>query len=195
MEEKKGWSLKGTFYECCRALDGQCGLQFGREMPHSCACLTTYQIKQGQIKNVDMKGINIFFLMDEIGPKPGTVEEGAIYISDNATEKQREILKHFVFENMEGRMWKKTLGLKFIKIDVSEKDGTYSIKTPVGEQNLTLTIGGDGKNPIRMENGKLPFLSDVKICNTQLWKFHDYGKNLEYRNTSGQVAEFALQGE
>ena len=194
MKDIKKWTLKGTFYECCRALDGQCGLQFGRELPHSCACLTTYQIKEGQIENVDMAGINIFLVMDEIGPQPGKVEEGAFYISDHATPEQREILQRFVMEKMEGGMWKKTLGIKFVKITVSQKDRTYTIKMPFGEQNLTLTIGGDGINPIRMENNALPFLSNVRICNTRLWKYFDYGKNLEYHNTSGQVADFVLQG-
>ena len=195
MEEKEGWTLKGTFYECCHALDGQCGLQFGRELPHTCACLATYQIKEGQIKNVDMKGINILFHMDGIGPKPDdVVKEGAVYISDDAADEQREILKPFVMEKMEGTMWEKTLGIKFVKINISEKDGIYSITTPFGEQNLSLTIGGDGKNPIRIENGGLPFLSNVRVCNPRLWKYHDYGKNMEYHNTSGQIADFALQG-
>jgi hypothetical protein len=195
MGKKEGWTLKGTFYECCRALDGQCGLQFGREMPHPCGCLATYQIKAGQIQNVDMAGINILFHMDNIGPKPEDgAGEGAVYISDNATEKQREILKPFVMENMEGRMWRKTLGIKLVKIEISEKDGTYRIITPFGEQNLKLTVGGDGKTPIRIENGGLPFLKDVKIC-TGFWKYNDYAKNLEFRNTSGQIADFALQGD
>jgi hypothetical protein len=194
MKENKDWMMKGTFYECCRALDGQCGLQFDRELPHSCACLATYEIKEGQIMDVDMKGINILFHMDEIGPKPGTLGEGAVYISDNATEEQRKILKTFVFEKMEGGMWKKTLGFRFVKISISEKQGTYSIVMPYGEQHLTLTVGGDGKNPIRMENGRLPFLSNVRICNTRVWKYQDYGKNMEYRNTSGQIADFVLAG-
>jgi hypothetical protein len=194
MKENKDWMIKGTFYECCRALDGQCGLQFDRELPHSCACLATYEIKEGQIMDVDMKGINILFHMDEIGPKPGTLGEGAVYISDNATEEQRKILKTFVFEKMEGGMWKKTLGFRFVKISISEKQGTYSIVMPYGEQHLTLTVGGDGKNPIRMENGRLPFLSNVRICNTRVWKYQDYGKNMEYRNTSGQIADFVLAG-
>jgi hypothetical protein len=195
MAKEEDWTLKGTFYECCRALDGQCGLQFGRELPHPCACLATYQVKEGQIQNVDMTGIIILFHMDGIGPKPDdVVDEGAVYISDNATEERREILEPFVMEKMEGRMWEKTLGIKFVKINISEEDGIYSVTMPFGEQKLSLTIGGDGKNPIRMENGGLPFLTDVKICNTRLWKYHDYGKNLEYHNTSGQIADFALRG-
>ena len=96
-------------------------------------------------------------------------------------------------QKLEGGMWGKTLGVKFVKIDISEKDRTYNIVTPFGEQHLTLTIGGDGKNPIRMENQGLPFLSNVRVCNG-LWKYHDYGKSLEYHNTSGQMADFSLQG-
>ena len=191
--EKESWMLKGTFYECCRALDGQCGLQFGREIPHPCGCLATYQIKEGQIQDVEMAGINIFFHMDDIGPRhEDGAGEGAVYISDNATDEQREILKPFVMEKMEGGMWRNTLGIKFVKIDISKKDSIYSVTMPFGEQNLTLTVGGDGKTPIRIENGGLPFLSDVKIC-TGFWKYNDYGKNLEYSNTSGQIAEFTLQ--
>ena len=192
--ENGRWMLEGIFYECCHAREGQCSLQFGREMPHPCGCLATYQIKTGQIQNVDMTGINILFHMDNIGPKPSDgAGEGAIYISDTATEEQRKILEPFVMENMEGRMWRKTLGIKFVRIDISENDDTYSITTPCSEQNLTLTVGGDGKTPIRIENGGLSFLSDVKIC-TGAWKYNDYGKNLEFRNTSGQVADFTLRG-
>ena len=193
MAEFKNWTLKGTFFECCRALDGQCGLQFGREMPHPCTAFATYHMKEGQIDGVDMKGINIIFLMDGVGPNmTDVVDDGAVYIDDNATKEQRKILESFTIEKMEGTMWAKTQGIKFVKIDVSEKDGTYRITMPYGEQNLTLTVGGDGKTPIRMENGGMSFLTDVKIC-TGDWKYNDYGKNLEYHNTSGQAAEFALQ--
>jgi hypothetical protein len=194
MENKYAWTLKGTFYECCRALDGQCGLQFDRELPHTCACLTTYQIKEGKINNLDMKGINIFLHMDEIGPKPGSCQEGAVYFSDNASVQQRNILEPFFMQNMEGRILPKCLGIKYVNIQISEEKGAHHIITPFGEQYLCLTVGGDGKNPIRIENGGLPFLSNVRICNTRFWKYHDYGKNMEYRNTSGQIADFTLQG-
>ena len=198
MTSQNNWMLKGTFYECCRALDGHCALWFGRELPSACANILTYQIKEGHIQNVDMKGIIITCHMDGIGPKPSDmakgVKEGAAYISDNATDEQRKILEPFVMENLEGRMWNKCLGTRFVKIDISEKNGTYSITMPYAELEMSLTIGGDGKNPIRMENASMPFLSNVRFCNTRFWKYHDYGKNLEYHNTSGGIADFTLQG-
>ena len=59
MTARKDWTLKGTFYECCRVLDGHCALWFGRDLPKACANLLTYQIKEGEIQNVDMNGIII----------------------------------------------------------------------------------------------------------------------------------------
>jgi hypothetical protein len=198
MATRNNWTLRGTFYECCRVRDGHCGLWFGRDLPEACANLVTYQIKEGQIQNVDMKGIIITYHMDGIGPKladlAGGVREGAAYVSNNATDEQRKILKPFVTGNLEGKMWRKCLGVKFVEINVSEKNGAYHITMPFGELKMSLAIGGDGKNPIRMENPSMPFLSNVRFCNTDFWKYHDYGKNLEYHGTSGAIADFALQG-
>ena len=194
MEAKEDWTLKGIFYECCRTLDGQCGLTFGMERPTSCASLATFEIKEGQIQNVDMKGIIILLHMDGISEKPGSivVEEGAAYISDDATDEQKKLLEPFIMEKMAGQHWKKCLGVKSVKINISEEKGTYHITMPFGEQKLTLTIGGDGKNPIRLENPTMTCYSDIKFCIADFWKYHDYGKNLEYHNTSSQIADFTF---
>jgi hypothetical protein len=195
---RKNWTLKGTFYECCRVLDGHCGLWFNRDLPEACANLLTYQIKEGHIQDVNMKGIIITCHMDGIGPKHTDlakgVKEGAAYISENATDEQRKILEPFVMEHLEGRMWKQCLGIRYVKINISEENDTYHLTMPFGEMEMSLAIGGDGKNPIRMENPFLPFLSNVKFGNTHFWKYHDYGKDLEYHNTSGAAADFTLQG-
>jgi hypothetical protein len=198
MPADQDWTLKGTFYECCRVLDGHCGLWFGRDLPEACTNLLTYQIKEGSIQHLDMSGIKLIYHMDGIGPKhadlAGGVKEGAAYISSNATDEQRRVLEPFVVKNLEGRMWKKCLGVRFTDINISEKNGAYHITMPFGEVKMSLAIGGDGKNPVRMENAAMPFLSNVRFCNTEFWKYHDYGKNLEFHSTSGATADFAVQG-
>lgn len=195
MTTQKRWRLKGIFYECCR-MEGHCPLWFGRDLwDKHCVNLATYQIKEGQIDNVDMKGIIIINHQDGIGPKFADtmkgVREGAVYVSDNATDAQRKVLEPFAEKNLgigaEG--WRKCLGVKFVKIAISEENGTYHVVMPFGEQHITLTTGGDG-TPIRMENSWNPTLSNIKFCNTDLWKYHDYGKNLEFHNTSGVIADF-----
>ena len=196
MTVQKDWMLKGTFYETCRVRDGHCALWFGRDLLEPCANLVTYQIKEGQIQNVDMKGIIITYHMDGIGPKLADlakgVKEGAAYISSNATAEQKKVLKPFVMENLEGKMMRKCLGVKFADIKINENNGAYDVISPFAEQKMSLAIGGDGKNPIRLENPTMRFLANVKFCNTEFWKYHDYGKNLEYHGTSGAIADFAL---
>ncbi len=199
MTSQKDWVLKGNIYECCRIEDGQCALWFNRDLPEACTNLLTYHIKEGHIQNVDMKGIVIIFHHGGVGPKVADfaegVAEGAAYVSDNATDEQRKVLEPFVTTHLDAKKWRKCLGVKFVKIDIREENGTYHITMPFGEQKMSLAIGGDGKNPIRMENTPVTFLSNVKVCTAQFWKYHDYGKNLEYHNTSGATADFDVQGD
>ena len=196
MTTGKNWALKGTFFECCRVLDGHCGLWFGRDLPNACTNLETYEIKEGQIQNVDMKGIILMFHQDGIGPTVAELmkgaREGAAYISDNITDEQRKVLESFIKRYIDNKGWQKSLGYKFVKIDLSEENGTYHISMPFGEVEMSLAIGGDRKNPMRLENPQMPFISNAKFCNTHFWKYHDHGKNLEYHNTSGATADFVL---
>jgi hypothetical protein len=194
------WMLKGDFYECCRT-EGHCPLWFGRDMWDNKPCVNfaTYDIKEGKINGVDMKGITIIHHQDGIGPTFAElmkgVREGAAYISDNATDEQKKILEPFVKNHLGAEGWGKCLGVKFVKINISKKGKTYNVVMPFGEQHITLTTGGDGKTPIRMENSWNTAVSNIKFANTDLWKYHDYGKNLEFHNTSGVVANFAVQGD
>ena len=195
MTSQKNWALKGVFYECCR-VEGHCPLWFGRDLwDEPCKSLATHEVKEGHIGGVDMKGIIIMDHWDGIGPKAADLggREGAAYISDNATAEQRRVLEPFVTTHLGAETWAKTLGVKFVKINISQQDRTYHITMPFGEQKFTLTVGGDGKTPIRLENTGETALSDIKICNTD-WKYSDYGKNLEYRKTSSQIADFDMRG-
>jgi hypothetical protein len=198
MAAQHEWMLKGTFFECCRVEDGHCGLWFGRDLPRACANLETYQIKEGRIHNIDMKGITLMFHQDGIGPRMVDLVqgagEGAAYISENATGEQRQVLETFIKEHMNAGRWKKNLGLKYVDIDINEENDKYNIAMPFGELEMSLAIGGDRKNHMRLDNPPMPFLDNVRFCNTHFWKYHDHGKNMEYRNTSGAMGDFTLQG-
>jgi hypothetical protein len=200
MSAQKGWMLKGNFFESCRT-EGHCPLWFGRDLWNNTPCVNfaTYQITEGQIDNVDMKDITIIHHQDGIGPTFAElmkgVKEGAAYISDNATAEQRKILEPWVKNHLGAEGWGKCLGVKFVKIDISQKDRTYNVVMPFGEQHLTLTTGGDGKTAILMENAWNTAVSNIQFANTDLWKFNDYGKNIEYHNTEGNVATFAVEGD
>ena len=81
-----------------------------------------------------------------------------------------------------------------VKININEENGTYHLTMPFGEQKMSLAIGGDKKSAIRIENPRNPALMNVRVCNTQFWKYNDYGKNVEYHSTSGAINDFVMQG-
>ena len=203
MQVKKGWVLKGTRYESCRT-EGQCPLKFGRELWDTpCISFAAYQIKEGIIGNIDVASITIIHHVDGIGPKFADLakgpKEGAIYISDNATEEQRKVLEPFAKTHILAENWRKNLGTKFVPINIEEDNGTYHISMPFGELKISLAVGGDGKTPIRLINPRMIFsgtdITDYKAANTQFWNYRDYGKNIEFRSTSGEIADFVMQGE
>jgi len=153
-------------------------------------------VHYGHIQNVDMKGVVVMQHQEGIGPKVADmakgVAEGAAYISDNVNDEQRGVLEPFLKTALGIRPWKKALGIKVVKIDIQEENGTYHITMPFGEQKMSLTVGGDNKNPMRLENPRSPIFSNVRFCNTETWRFYDYGKNLEFHNTSGVIADFVF---
>ena len=206
MPPKENWKLKGRFFECC-IQSGHCALWFGRDLTgEACKNFATFQIEEGHIDNVDMKGIIIIHRADGIGPKcedldpskGGGMEEGAAYVSDNATKEQRKVLEPFVRNHLGAELWKTCLGVKFVKIEITEEKGIYHITYPFGEGKQTPAIGGDGKNYMRLENPTRYNLVVLPIncifCNTLFWKYDDYGKHLEYHNTSGCMANFDCKG-
>ena len=114
-------------------------------------------------------------------------------MSDNATDAQRKALESSLTARLAGGRGR-LLGIKTVPINIAEENGTYHISMPFGEQKIALTVGADG-GPIRFENFTRPDLTNIKICNTLYWNYHDYGKSIEFRNTSGSIGDFVLQGE
>jgi hypothetical protein len=205
MSTNKSWDLQGVFYECCR-MEGQCPYAFGRDTwGDPCTNIGTYEIKKGHIGSVDMKGILMIAHQTAISPrfadlswdKKGGIEAGAWYITEKATEEQRKILEPFVIDHFGAQRWKECLGVKFVKINIAEENGTYHITMPYGEQILVPTVGGDGKNPIYLGNpivGK-GFFTDTKIYYGKVWRWSDYGRISDHHNTSGVVANFNYKGQ
>ncbi|MBA7476739.1 MAG: DUF1326 domain-containing protein [Dehalococcoidia bacterium] len=193
------WKMKGVWYEACAA-EGHCGMYFGRDMEAPCKSFQLFQIKDGQIDNVDVGGILVITVADLFSPKFIDLMlqggEGGIYISEAASAEQRRVLEPFFTNNVPGMILvRKSLGVRFVDINLSQEDNTYHITMPYGEMKLSLTVGGDRKNPQRLENSIFSaVLLDIKICNTHFWKYSDFGKNWEFVNRSSVIADFDLQG-
>ncbi|MHA1491586.1 MAG: DUF1326 domain-containing protein [Promethearchaeota archaeon] len=199
-KENIAWSVKGVWYEACAA-EGHCSMYFGRDLETPCKSFQLFQIKEGKIGDVDLKGVLVINVVDLFSPKFIDLMvkggEGGIYISKNTTGEQRRYLEPFFVNNVPNfLMVKKCLGIKHVDINLNQEGNTYHVLMPHGEMKLSLTLGGDRKNPQRLQNSIFSLIfSDIKICNTHFWKYNDFGKNWEFKNRSGAIADFDLQGK
>ncbi len=197
MEElKSGWQVKGVYNEACAA-EGHCPYYFSRDVEGGCRYFMVFRILEGKVNDVDLSGITVIYNGDILYPKFADFmekgSEGGIYISDNATEKQRKVLDTLVTTNIGALFMKKVFGVKYVPIELEEKEGTFRIKMPFGvmEQSLAKGFGGQ---PIRIENVPFPVLKNLKHCHTAFWKYSDYGKNFDYKNRCGTWADFVFEG-
>jgi hypothetical protein len=197
MEElKPGWQVKGTYNEACAA-EGHCPYYFGRDVEGGCRYFMVFRIKEGKVNDVDLSGITVIYNGDILYPKfvdfMQKGSEGGVYVSDNATEEQRKVLDTLVSTNIGALFMKKIFGVKYVKIDIEETDGTFHVKMPFGEMEQSLVQGLDG-GPIRIENVPIPVLKNLKHCHTPFWTYNDHGKNFEYKDRCGTWADFVFEG-
>ena len=197
MELKKGWHVKGTYNEGCAA-EGACPYYFGRAVENGCRYFMTFRFQDAEVNGVDLSGITVVYAGDI---PHGSFEEfvelgsdGGIYISDNATPAQREILDTLVKESIGGVLMKTVRTVEYVPIEAEIDGSTVHIKMPAGELKQTLVIGGDGCSNIFLNNTTLPFLSNVKAAHSHFWRFHDIGRHFYYRDRCGTWADFAFVG-
>jgi hypothetical protein len=163
-------------------------------MESPCRNFAVYDIREGQINGVNMAGIQIISVADILSTQamelPVSGTSAAIYVSDNATPEQRPILEAFASTSLPLPV-RELRGIKFVPVKISLDGPSYHITMPFGELKGSLTIGRDGQHPQRIENPAVPFLRELRIANTELWRYNDLGRKWEYRNRSGTVGDLA----
>jgi hypothetical protein len=192
---KPGWQLKGVYNEAC-ASEGHCPYYFGRDKEGGCRYFMVFRINEGSANGVNLSGITLVYVGDLPHASFSEVlekgSEGGIYVSDNATPQQREILDILAVSSLGGgSMMQRVLGLKYVKIELDEEDDAVRFSMPYGEMKMHLTRSHDG-NPIRLENQTMPFLSNVRTAHAPFWHWSDYNRHFDYRNRCGTWAEFAM---
>jgi len=196
VEIKPGWQIKGIYNESC-ASQGQCPYYFGRPRDGGCRYFMVFRIQEGKVNDVDLSGITAIYQGDLPHATFQEVLErgsnGGIYVSNNATPEQREVLDTLVVSSLGAALMKKNFGIKYVDIDVEAQDDAVSFKMPFGEMKQELTRGSDG-SPVRIENQTLPFLSNVKAAHTPFWNYDDHDRHFDYKDRCGTWADFAMAG-
>ncbi len=195
-EIEPGWYVRGVYNEACAA-EGHCPFYFGRDKEGGCSYFMVLRIQEGKVNDVDLSGITVMYLGTITYSKYEELlrngEEVGIYISDNATPVQREVLEPLVRSGMDTILIKKMHGIKYVKMDIKEEGDTIHFRMPYGEMKQQLTKGLDG-TPVRIENQLVPSLRNVKVCHSPFWRFTDYGRSYDHKNRCATWADFIIEG-
>ena len=144
---------------------------------------------------VNLSGVAIVYIGDLPHATSAEVHEkgseGAIYISDDTTPEQREILNELTIGAIGGVLMKKVIGTKYVKVDIEEGIDILHVKIPSGEMKMCLTKSNDG-NPVRIENSTLPFLTNIKAAHASFWYWFDYDRRYDYKNRCATWAYFVM---
>jgi hypothetical protein len=192
---KPNWEIKGIYQEAC-ASEGHCPFYFGRNKEGGCRYFSMYTITEGLANGIDLSGVKAIYIGDlpyatfqEVTVKGA---KGAIYISDDTSPEQRELLDILSKNVLGGALMKEVLGIQYVKIDVEADDETVHVKIPTGEMKMTLTKNKSGDH-VGLTNQTLPFLSNVKAAHTSFWNWSDYDRSYEYKNRCGTWADFMFK--
>ncbi len=169
------YSVKGTFVEGCDcSISCPCELT-GIEM--GCQTVGAMSLSDGNYLDTDMSGVKIAF-----ATTPGKWVR--IYI-DAKNDKQ----KHAVPQFMKGvyGAFGKIEAVTYAKIDISDKDGRYSVKVNDGRiMQLTTEpiLGGDNKTPIMHSNTSNKLNSVFMQGKTISASYSDNGRRFELNGTN-----------
>ena len=104
------------------------------------------------------------------------------------------MLNALAVQSLGGIVMRNVSRTEYVKMDIREEGRSIHVKMPYGEMKQSLTTGGDGKTPVRVENQILPMLMDVKTCHTHFWRYQGNERQFDYCDRCGVWASFTFEG-
>ncbi|MGH9377321.1 MAG: DUF1326 domain-containing protein [Terriglobia bacterium] len=182
------WSIKGELSEACTC-QVPCGCNFhqGPSPHHYCWSLASFQIDKGHYGGVDLAGLR---LVRAHGGK-----SIVWYIDGRATAQQAEALRA-IAAHVTGGAWVSKLpdGLHFESANIAQDIGNKSFQIKIGDKGgfeANKIMGGDGKNPIVVENMTAwNVRHDIKGKTTRLYYKDEFGNRFDLTGTNANEGKF-----
>lgn len=173
--EKHPFNVTGTYVEGC-----SCNIPCPCAMAgpvKGCQGIDSMELSGGTYNGVDLKGVKITVAK--------TLENWSRVYLDAPDPKQREAAAAFA------TAWASQMGkveaVKHARIEISGKDGNYTVKVDDGKiAQLTtkVVLGADGKNPLSYANLKAPLTPTLYQARTLSGSFRDGDRSFELKDSN-----------
>lgn len=190
--EGQAWHIKAysMTVDNCPVMDCPC-LLGGAPYHGTCSAIGVIKIEDGNYGDVSLKGQLIGFYTDfHDMMKP---DHMGIYIDQNANPKVKKALTQ-LFSNSPFGLAGEGYKIKETTIRADYRAGEKSFFSIGDMATLTLTplIGGNGKKQLSINNPVDTFGAKVVYLNNGQGFFKDYGKDLTYKDNSGEIESFEI---
>jgi hypothetical protein len=187
--EKHPFNVTGTYVEGCSChIPCPCAMT---DSEKGCQGIDTMGLTGGTYKGVDLKGVKIAVAKE--------VEKWARVYLDAPDPKQREAAAAFA------TAWASQMGkveaVKDARIEISGKDGSYTVKVDDGKiAQLTtkVILGADEKNPLSHANLKTPLNLNPTLyqARTLSGSFRDGDRSFELKDSNSYFnSQMKARGE
>lgn len=159
-----------------------------------CHAVGIIEIENGNYGDVSLNGQIIGFITDF--HNMDQVDDMGFYIDKNASPEVKKALKELLTSKPFGLVGK---GYKIKETTLktnykAAEESSFSIGD-IAQLTLTPLLGGDGKSQLSIKNPMDPFGSKEVFLNNGKGYFKDYGKNLKYKDNSGEIEYIELSSD
>ncbi len=178
------WEIAGKMSEACTCqIPCGCNFRSGPSPHHYCWSLASFDIEKGRYGQVDLAGLRLV-----------RAHGGASvvwYMDDRATARQEQALRA-IATRISGN-WGR-LSLHFERAQITQSFGNGEFRIGIGDQggfDAAEIIGGDGKNPIVVENMTAWNVQHDIKGRTKWLRYKDqYGNQFDLTDTNANLGTF-----
>ncbi|MGH9342429.1 MAG: DUF1326 domain-containing protein [Terriglobia bacterium] len=182
------WVIKGELSEACTCqVPCTCNFGQGASPHHYCWSLASFKIEQGHYGGVNLEGLHLV--------RAHGGNSIVWYIDSRATSQQAAAL-HAIAARVTGAAWisKSPDRVHFESADIVQDTGGKSFQIKIGDKGgfeANEIVGGDGKNPIVVENMTAwNVRHDIKGKAKRLHYKDEFGNQFDLTNTNANEGKF-----
>ena len=195
------WSLAGSYFETCNCTTACPCVWLNSPTEGDCKLLVAWHIENGQMNELSLDGFNVALACYSPENMKNGNWQAALYIDERADDHQFAAITEIFSGQLGGHpsilmgFVRKVLGIKKVRIDYQEQDGSRSLIIPGIAQVEIESIEGISGGLAKIENPPLCVAPShpAVVARSKQYKYHDYEHDWQFTERNGYYSPFIYQ--